>query len=195
VTITGSYDTANEVMIRARTQDGRPGVWVVTPLVQDTGAAVLVVRGFLPTQGTLDAVPADAEPPSGEITVDGMVQATQTRGSFGGTDPADGHLTTMARVDVERVAQQVPYSLYPVWVQLQKQEPAQPGREPEALPPPELDDGPHLSYAVQWFIFSTIAIVGYPLILRRKARKGDETPADGDDDQAASREPEMSPAG
>src|SRR3954453_6353965 len=195
VTVTGTYDTGNEVIIRARTQDGRPGVWVATPLREDSGAAVLVARGFLPTQGTLQAVPADAEPPRGDVTVEGLVQATQTRGSYGATDPSEGRLTDMARVDVERVARQLPYGLYPVWVQLQTQDPAQIGREPEALPAPVLDEGPHLSYAVQWFIFSTIAIVGYPLILRRKARKGDETPAGDDDDQAASRLPEMSPAG
>jgi cytochrome oxidase assembly protein ShyY1 len=43
------------------------------------------------------------------------------------------------------------------------------------VPPPELDEGPHLSYAVQWFIFSAIAIVGYPLVLRRVVlRRGKE---------------------
>ena len=36
------------------------------------------------------------------------------------------------------------------------------------LPEPTL--GPHLAYAVQWFIFTTIAVVGYALLLRRVAR-------------------------
>jgi cytochrome oxidase assembly protein ShyY1 len=46
------------------------------------------------------------------------------------------------------------------------------------LPEPALDEGPHLGYAVQWFIFSTIALVGYPLIIRRSARnrEDDEDP-------------------
>ena len=60
-----------------------------------------------------------------------------------------------------------------MWVQLTSSSPAQAGGEPEVLPLPTLDEGPHLSYAIQWFIFSTIAVVGYPLILRRKARDGD----------------------
>ena len=65
----------------------------------------------------------------------------------------------------------------PAWVQLQREVPTPPGRVPRLLPAPELTEGPHLSYAIQWFIFSTIAIVGYPLILRRRARelaRGDE---------------------
>src|SRR5206468_5608826 len=69
VTITGTYDTANEVIVRARSSNSRPGVWTATPLRLPNGDAVLVVRGFLPTQGTPDAVPAGAEPPTGQVTV------------------------------------------------------------------------------------------------------------------------------
>jgi cytochrome oxidase assembly protein ShyY1 len=181
VTVTGTYDTANEVIIRARSLNQRPGVWVATPLRLANGDAVVVLRGFLPTQGTPDAVPADAEPPAGQVTVEGLVQETQTRGTFGPTDPA-GRLTNMARVDVARLQQQVPYALYPAYVQLKSSQPAQAGTEPEVLPEPVLDEGPHLGYAVQWFLFSTIAIVGYPLILRRSARNRDDEEGPGLDE-------------
>jgi cytochrome oxidase assembly protein ShyY1 len=187
VTVSGVYDRANEVIIRARSLNERPGVWVASPLRLANGDAVLVVRGFLPTQGTPDSVPTDAEPPTGQVTVEGLVQETQTRGTFGPTDP-DGRLSTMARVDVARLQQQVPYALYPAYVQLTNSQPAQAGPEPEVLPEPVLDEGPHLSYAVQWFIFSLIAIVGYPLILRRSARNRDQ-----DDDPMAELEREAIP--
>ena len=180
VTMSGTYDTTNEVIVRARSSNSRPGVWVATPIRLANGDGVIVVRGFLPTQGTPDAVPAGAEPPSGTVTVEGLVQETQTKGLFGATDPSGVRLTDVARVDVERLQQQVPYHLYPVWVQLTSSSPAQVGGEPEVLPPPTLDEGPHLSYAIQWFIFSTIALVGYPLILRRSARNrdlGDDGPS------------------
>jgi cytochrome oxidase assembly protein ShyY1 len=177
VTVTGTYDTGNEVIVRARSLNERPGVWVATPLRLASGDAVVVVRGFLPTQGTPEKVPAEAEPPSGQVTIEGLLQETQTRGLFGPTDP-DGRLRNIARVDVERLQQQVPYRLYPAYVQLKSSNPAQPGTQPEVLPEPALDEGPHLGYAVQWFIFSTIALVGYPLIIRRSARnrEDDEDP-------------------
>jgi cytochrome oxidase assembly protein ShyY1 len=178
---TGTYDTANEVIVRARSLNQRPGVWVASPLRLADGNGVVVVRGFLPSQGTLQAVPADAEPPSGPVTVEGLVQETQTRGLIGPTDPEGVRLTDIARVDVARLQQQVPYHLYPVWLQLTSSSPAQPGTEPEVLPPPTLDEGPHFSYAVQWFIFSTIAVIGYPLILRRSARNR-ELAEDDDND-------------
>jgi cytochrome oxidase assembly protein ShyY1 len=176
VTATGTYDVANEVIVRARTVNERPGVWVLTPLRLANGSALVVNRGFLPTAGTPDAVPAEAEPPAGTVTVHGLVQATETRGTFGATDPSDGRLFDMARADVARIAKQTGYPLFPAYLQLKASDPAQSGAFPSPLPDPTLDEGPHLSYAVQWFLFSSIAVLGYPLILRRRANKGDETP-------------------
>jgi len=186
VTARGRYDVDNEVIIRARSLNERPGVWVATPLRLANGDGVLVVRGFLPTQGTPDRVPQEAEPPSGDVTIEGFLQPTQTKGTFGATDPKDGKLANLARVDVERIEQQVGYRLYPAYVQLTSSQPAPAGPVPELLQPPALDEGPHLSYAIQWFIFSTIAVVGYPLILRRSARNREREDAeDAETDSSA----------
>jgi cytochrome oxidase assembly protein ShyY1 len=108
--------------------------------------------------------------PTGQVDVVGLVRKTEQRGSFGPKDPRTGTLTNLARVDVARVQKQVSERLDPVYVQLQSQDPAG-GTRPAPVDPPALDEGPHFSYAVQWFIFATVAIVGYPLILRRRARE------------------------
>ena len=34
------------------------------------------------------------------------------------------------------------------------------GRVPQRVPTPPLDEGPHLSYAIQWFSFAAIALAG-----------------------------------
>jgi cytochrome oxidase assembly protein ShyY1 len=96
----------------------------------------------------------------------------------------------MARADVARIAKQLPYPIAPAYVQLVTQQPPQPGPQPRVVPELALDEGPHLSYAIQWFIFSTIAVVGYPLILRRKAR--DKEP---DEDDRISEDPDREAAG
>ena len=54
------------------------------------------------------------------------------------------------------------------------------GEIPFGLPAPPLDEGAHLGYAVQWFVFFTIGLIGYPLVLVRLARSDPE--ADGLDD-------------
>jgi surfeit locus 1 family protein len=166
VTATGTYLTDQQVVVRNRSYDGAPGEWVLTPLLLDDGTAVVVSRGWQPIE--TDAAAADA--PSREVTVEGYVQATQERGSFGPTDPAEGSLETLARVDVQRLQQQVDEPLLSGWVQLVEQDPAQPEDLPVAVPLPELDEGPHLGYAGQWFLFCVVAVVGWIAIVRRTAR-------------------------
>jgi len=170
VTAEGTYDVSEQVLVRNRTFDEAPGSWVLTPLVLEDGTALVVNRGWVSVTGD-QALPADAAPPPGEVTVTGLLEATQARGRFGPTDPTDRELDTLSRVDLERYQQQVDADLLPVWLQLEEQDPPVATR-PTPLPPPELSEGPHFSYAVQWGIFTTIAVVGYVLILRRRARNG-----------------------
>jgi surfeit locus 1 family protein len=109
------------------------------------------------------------------VTVEGLLETSQTRGSFGPTDPSDQVLDTLSRVDLDRYQEQVGGDLYPVWLQLESQQPAD-EPPPTPVPPPELSEGPHLGYAFQWFTFTVIALVGYPLILRRRAHQGAPEP-------------------
>lgn len=182
VEVVGRYDTDHEVLVRSRSLDGRPGQHVVTPLVVGEEMAVLVNRGFVPFVDPEAPLPAVAEPPDGEVRVEGLVRASERRGSFGPRDAGTGRLTHVSRVDVPRIQEQVPYDLFPVFVQLSGQDPAV-ETIPVALPPPELGEGPHLSYAVQWFIFATVFLAGWPVLVWRTAAEragrgvgGDQSP-------------------
>lgn len=171
-TANGEWDPANDVIVRGRSLDGSPGFWIVTPLRLDDGVGVLVNRGFVAFPGVPDELDPVAQVDAGaRATVTGLVRATQVREGIGQRDPATGVLETVSRLDVGRIAQQVPYPLLPVWLQLETVEPADADGVPIPLRRPPLDGGPHLSYAVQWAIFSLIAIGGYPMILRREARR------------------------
>jgi cytochrome oxidase assembly protein ShyY1 len=172
VTATGTYRADQEVLVRYRSLEGAPGSWVLTPLQLDDGRAVVVNRGWIGNNGRLEAVPDAFRAPSGPVTVTGLVQLPETRGSIGTKDPKAVTLTNLARADIARLDAQVPEDLLPLYVQLTKQAPAvQRGSDPRLLAEPALDEGPHLSYAVQWFLFTSIVLVGYPLILRRRARE------------------------
>ncbi|HYF46304.1 MAG TPA: SURF1 family protein, partial [Acidimicrobiales bacterium] len=173
-TATGTYLVDEQVLVRNRSFDGAPGSWVLTPLVLDDGSALVVNRGWVPVTAE-QPVPAEAAPPTGEVAVEGLLEASQERGSFGPTDPSGEELATLSRVDLDRLQEQVDEDLYPVWLQLEAQDPAQ-GDRPTMLERPDLSEGPHLSYAVQWFTFTLIALVGYPLVLRRRARQGEPEP-------------------
>ena len=175
VTVTGTYRTEDQVLIRNRTNGGAPGFRVVTPLVLDDGHAVAIDRGWIPLHaGDGDgASPALYAPPSGAVTVTGIVRETQRQEGLGVSDPPTGTVPALARVDVPRLQQQVSLPLYPVYVELTAQQPPQTAATdniPSPVPPPPLDDGPHLSYAGQWFIFATLTTIVYPLLLRRNAK-------------------------
>jgi cytochrome oxidase assembly protein ShyY1 len=183
----GTFDPAAEVTVRNRTLDGAPGRWIATPFVpKDGGPAVLVVRGWIPLSVDDDRPPiSPVEPPSGEVTIAGYLEPTQTRGAFGPTDPATGVLADLARVDVARFARQ--YHDHPVapgfFLQLTAQQPPTAATEIQPVPRPAPDEGPHRSYAWQWAIFTTIAAIGYPLAIRRRAHsRGDAPEGEGSGD-------------
>jgi cytochrome oxidase assembly protein ShyY1 len=79
--------------------------------------------------------------------------------------------TTIAHLDLGWFDEHVAADLYPVGIRLLAQDPPPVGELPVTLDAPELTEGPHLGYAVQWFLFSTVAIVGYPILLRRVAEQ------------------------
>jgi surfeit locus 1 family protein len=168
VSVTGRWRPDEQVLIRNRTYDSAPGFEVVTPLALGDGTAVAVNRGWIPMSAATGQAEAYA-PPVGTVTVNGVVARTQERESLGGTDPGEGRLPDLARVDVARLGRQVDERLYPAYVVLRGQEPAG-GRLPLPVQPAPLDDGPHLNYAGQWFIFASLTVVVYPLLLRRTAR-------------------------
>lgn len=180
VTAVGEFDPSEEVLLRGRSLDGQPGFDVLTPLVLSgdlEGSAVLVERGWVPY--ALDRVPvSEAPPPAGRVEVTGRLREPTGRrpGSFGPRDPVEGELTQTYYVDVARLQGQMPYPLVDAYVELTAVAPPQPSELPLPLPEPDLGEGPHLSYAIQWFSFAAIGVVGYVFLMRhlvRGERRGD----------------------
>ncbi len=101
----------------------------------------------------------------------GRVRLTQTRGLLGPTDPPTGRLVSLARVDVARIDAQTPQPLASTYLELVAATPPLTNLEP--VDPPETDPGPHLGYTFQYFAFAAIAVVGYPLVIVRYARRQD----------------------
>lgn len=171
VTVTGSYDTSEELLLSPQTYQGRPGHHVLTPLEIGGGSAILVDRGWVPLELNQPPV-AQAQPVTtggDEVTISGILRAPDEDSRFG-PRTAEGQNDYVGSMDLDRIQQQVSTDLAPVYLLAQQQQPAPPGALPLMADPPALDDGPHLSYAVQWFLFATVVMVGYPFLIRRTAR-------------------------
>ncbi len=157
VVITGRYDAAAEVVLRGQIVQGVPGVRFVTPLRPLRGdTAILVQRGYVSSP--------DAQ----------TIDPGQVRGGWGGA--GGGHRPHAAGLGRRGAAhgagrrhhlaaggpggapRPAPLSggrlLHPADAGLRA--PKLPRRDDA----PAFDEGAHLSYAIQWFAFATIALVG-----------------------------------
>ena len=155
----GTYDPSEQVLILNRSQNGVAGLNVVTPLILDDGRAILVNRGFI----GLSATPPSA--PSGTVRVLGTVQISEQR-TAGRATQASGEQSEFFRLDIALLEEQIDYELLPVALVAKASEPSE-GPTIAPINPPELSQGPHLSYAIQWLIFSAAVIVGWVLAIRK----------------------------
>lgn len=158
----GRYDFANEIVIRGASYQGLPGVMLVTPLrVAGSDTALLVSRGFVPAPDAASAEP-DTLREEGSVRVEGVALPVD---SGRGRPLERNGRTTWGALDAAALRERLPYPFHPV-VLRQSPDPALP-RFPRRLDPPSLDDGPHLSYAVQWFLFAGMAVVFAVVVVAR----------------------------
>lgn len=166
----GVYDPAEQIVLRGRSLGGRPGVHLVVPLrIAGSDTAVLVNRGWIPSPDAA-TVEAYAFPEPGVREVEGLLQEIPTTSDGGGpAAPGGGPDTTFRRLDLTRLRARLPYPVLPLYIQPLPNS-ARPG-PPHAVAPSDLSEGPHLGYAVQWFSFAVIALIGVGFLLLRAARE------------------------
>jgi surfeit locus 1 family protein len=163
----GRYDVGREVVLIGRTLGETDGSNLLTPLRLAEGTAVVVDRGWVP-YSVQSPGSAEAAPPDGDVALTGvLLPAESSEVPAPGASPS----VQVASIDIHRLQAQVPYRLAPVYLWLTDQSPRQAKALPRLVPLPALSEGPHLSYAIQWFTFATIGVIGYPMLLRREIRR------------------------
>lgn len=174
--VTGTYDFSQEIVLRNRTKEDQPGVDLITPLkIEGSDKAILVDRGWIPYEYSLPQQRQPYDTGAGPVTIHGLIRLTQIRPSA--LTPSDPLVNAdMPRLDawywlnISQIQQQFrTYQLLPFYLE---QDPLD---DVTVLPSPahtfELDDGPHLSYAIQWFSFAAILVVGSIALARRTMKK------------------------
>jgi surfeit locus 1 family protein len=148
----GTYDWTQERVWPGRTWEGAPGVALLTPLRLPDSSVVFVDRGFVPSPDARHVNQATwREPDTADVVGLGLA-APRDRGD----------------VNPAALADSLPYPVLPFVVQLVPTDSRGTGPTPlrwRAIAP---DNGPHLSYAIQWFSFAVIVLVGTTLLLKKQ---------------------------
>jgi cytochrome oxidase assembly protein ShyY1 len=155
VSATGTYDPSKTVIVRYQTRDGSAGVDVVVPLMTDSGTALLVDRGWVATSNQGLTLPSQVPPPpTGRVTVTGSV-----RQNAGGSSAEVVNASTRS-VSSTQIEPAIGVPTYGGFVQLLTESPkaATPLTKAE---PPDLSNGPHFFYALQWWFFGILGLFGY----------------------------------
>ncbi|MDX3640573.1 SURF1 family protein [Streptomyces sp. MB09-02B] len=164
-TVSGRY--GEQLLVPNRELDGRTGFYVLTLLRTDEGKALPVVRGWLPGAADADRAPAA---PSGEVTVTGSLQASETPGSNG--VPVQGGLPAgqTSAISAAALVNLVPDDLYDAWITLDK---ADSGMKAVPATAPQ-DTGldlkafQNLGYTGEWFVFAGFVVFMWFRLLRRE---------------------------
>ena len=152
VSMTGHYLPESEVLLRLRPVNSSPAFQALTPFRLNSGEIMLVNRGFVPANQ--DNVPDIPAAPSEEVTIVGYARLDEP-------PPSHEPLTDQGRLQVsginsQQIADLTHLELGKDYVQLSD---GQPGTL-SAIPLPQLDSGPHLSYGIQWIAFGIMAPLG-----------------------------------
>ena len=166
-TVTGEPLHGREMVLAARVHRGSPGVHLLTPLrVAGTDSLLLVNRGWVysPDGATVDL--ARWREWEGPVSLTGFVEPIPDVPSAVVTG-RERTIRRLHRPDIERLAGAPVLPFY-----LVLQSPVAAGRDESLarVEPPALDEGSHFSYAMQWFSFAAIALVGGAVVTRRTRR-------------------------
>ena len=177
VTVHGTWDDEHSVVLKYQTRDGAAGVDVVTPLVTDGGAAVLVDRGWLSTENTGATRPDLPAVTEGQDTVTGWVRRDAT-----GSAARVSELSTRA-VSSARIAEVLPYPLYRGFLDIAAESPAPADTLEPVVLPDDTSNGPHFFYGLQWWFFGALAVFGFCYLVwdeirQRRRRRGGSSPSE-----------------
>lgn len=162
-TASGRY--GDQFLVPDRELDGKTGSYVLTMLRTDGGKALPVVRGWLPSG---EKAPA---PPTGEVTVTGSLQASETTGSDGVRAGGGLPQGQLAMISAASLVNLVPYDVYDAWVTVSK---ASDGLRTVPAGAPQntgldLKAFQNLGYTGEWFVFAGFVVFMWFRLVRREA--------------------------
>ena len=164
VTLTGEYLVGEQLLARGRPLDGRAGFEQLVPFRLNDGSVFIVDRGWLPVGNEQDAPDSVPAAPSGPATL--VVRLKAGEPTIAGRSAPEGQVAT---INLPSIAELLGTTTYTgAYGLLDTEDPS--AARPTAVSKPVADEGPHLSYAFQWFVFGIMAFIGLGWAIRQEYR-------------------------
>jgi len=138
---------------------------VLTPLQLADGTIFIVDRGWVTTGSKQDAPDVVPAAPSGQVTVVARLKAGEP--NLPGRSASGNQVAT---INLHDIATRLDAPVYTGAYGLMASEDPAPDTRPTAVVKPPADEGPHLSYAFQWFVFGVLAFLGLAWAVRQEYR-------------------------
>ncbi len=160
--VIGTWDVTRQVLVRKQSLDSELGLWVITPLVLADSTIVLINRGWVAAANSAIDSPTVSVPPSGQVRLLGRVRLVKPRIKVKPND-----------LPANQIDQIIPKELFSEKNLLANAYIEMTSSTPNALtvglteiPAPEVTEGPHRSYALQWIFFAIMTVIGWGVLLR-----------------------------
>ncbi|MFM6968569.1 MAG: SURF1 family protein [Microbacteriaceae bacterium] len=171
VSLTGRYIVDSVVYVRNRVSEAGIGFEQLVPFVNDDGGILIINRGWVSANEDYSAPANPPTVPQGNMTVTARLMPSEQ--TIAGRSAPDGQVATINAPDLAAITTFDSVDFYTGWYARLDSESVS---ADTGIPwdRPILDEGPHLSYALQWYVFALMGFVGYGWALRKEAR-GDDT--------------------
>ncbi|CAB4571776.1 unannotated protein [freshwater metagenome] len=159
VSLKGEFMNSDAKLLRRQYLESSLGFWVITPLKLDNDQVILVNRGWIPIAESSTSQQEIPSPPKGDVTIIGYVQTLKDTRS----EPEDLPLNQINYLNSTNFSSQ---PLSTNFLQLASMSPMD--NQVAIIPLPELSNGPHFSYAIQWILFALMLPIGWYVLLKNE---------------------------
>jgi cytochrome oxidase assembly protein ShyY1 len=171
VEITGVWLQDNQVLVRKKSLESDLGLWVVTPLQLADGTIVMINRGWTAAANSAVDSPVVSDVPVGTIEVLGRLRDVTERTKPAPTDLPEGQVDRIVPTEIV----DSPDTLTNAYVEMTASRPESRSTEIRSLPAPEVTEGAHRSYAIQWIFFEIMTVIGWIILVRNEVKEQRKT--------------------
>jgi cytochrome oxidase assembly protein ShyY1 len=164
VQIEGELSSAGP-LIRSRPLDGRNGFWVTSTITTAQNNSYPVLLGWIPATSEATAIVSPPRITTDEVRLEGILRDLEQRQSA--SDLPAGQSLSMDR---ETLSTNQRFFIHSLTVTPEMQIP-----ELRTVPIPNVSQGPHFFYAIQWLVFGFIAIFGTVWLIRSESKSNVKT--------------------